>query len=112
MATAIRDAVRAYCGSRGYAAESGAAYRGTPATIVVKFDGYGTSASGFTVPPSHCRGGSSAQNSIMSDCEQNNGEPASYCQCDLSWLEANIPYSMFVQAPATFEQQADAYASC
>ena len=54
----------------------------------------------------------SAQNSIVSDCEQNNGEPTSYCQCNLSWLEANIPYSMFVQAPATFEQQADAYASC
>jgi hypothetical protein len=54
----------------------------------------------------------SAQNSIVSDCEQNNGEPASYCQCNLSWLEANIPYSMFAQAPATFEQQADAYASC
>jgi hypothetical protein len=53
-----------------------------------------------------------AQNSIVSDCEQNNGEPASYCQCNLSWLEANIPYSMFAQAPATFEQQADAYASC
>jgi hypothetical protein len=47
----------------------------------------------------------------VSDCEQNNGEPTSYCQCSLNWLEANIPYSMFAQAPATFEQQADA-ASC
>ena len=54
----------------------------------------------------------SAQTSIVSDCEQNNGEPALYCQCNLSWLEANIPYSMFAQTPATFEQQADAYASC
>ena len=53
-----------------------------------------------------------AQNSIVSDCEQNNGEPVSYCQCNLNWLEANIPYSMFAQTPATFEQQADAYASC
>ena len=53
-----------------------------------------------------------AQNSIVSDCAQNNGESASYCQCNLNWLEANIPYSMFAQAPATFEQQADAYASC
>jgi hypothetical protein len=34
----------------------------------------------------------------VSDCEQNNGEPASYCQCNLSWLEANIPYSMFARA--------------
>jgi hypothetical protein len=48
----------------------------------------------------------------VSDCEQNNGEPASYCQCNLNWLEANIPYSMFAQTPVTFEQQADAYASC
>lgn len=54
----------------------------------------------------------SAQNSILSDCEQNYGAPATYCQCNLSWLEANIPYSMFVQEPATFEQQADSYASC
>ena len=54
----------------------------------------------------------SAQSNIVSDCEQNNGEPTSYCQCSLNWLEANIPYSMFAQAPATFEQQADAYASC
>ena len=54
----------------------------------------------------------SAQNAIVSDCEQNNGEPASYCQCNLNWLETNIPYSMFTQAPAAFEQQADAYASC
>ena len=53
-----------------------------------------------------------AQTSIINDCEQNNGEPASYCQCNLNWLEANIPYSMFAQTPATFEQQADAYASC
>jgi len=53
----------------------------------------------------------SAQSNIVSDCEQNNGEPTSYCQCSLNWLEANIPYSMFAQAPATFEQQADA-ASC
>ena len=54
----------------------------------------------------------SAQSNIVSDCEQNNGEPASYCQCNQNWLEANIPYSMFTQAPAAFEQQADAYASC
>ncbi len=52
------------------------------------------------------------QNTIVSDCEQNNGEPASFCQCNLGWLEANIPYSMFAQDPATFEQQADSYASC
>jgi hypothetical protein len=54
----------------------------------------------------------SAENSILGDCEQNGGEPASFCQCNLGWLEANIPYSMFVQDPATFERQADAYASC
>ena len=54
----------------------------------------------------------SAQNAIVSDCEQSYGAPASYCQCNLSWLEANVPYSLFAQTPATFEQQADAYASC
>jgi hypothetical protein len=54
----------------------------------------------------------SAQNSILSNCEQSFGAAASYCQCNLSWLEANIPYSMFAQDPATFEQQADSYASC
>jgi hypothetical protein len=54
----------------------------------------------------------SAQNNILSNCEQSYGAPASYCQCNLSWLEANIPYSMFVQDPATFEQQADSDASC
>ena len=54
----------------------------------------------------------SAQNSILINCGQNTGAPASYCQCNLSWLEANVPYSVFVQDPATFEQQADSYASC
>ncbi len=54
----------------------------------------------------------SAQNTILSNCEQSYGAPASYCQCNLSWLEASIPYSMFAQDPATFEQQADSYASC
>ncbi len=54
----------------------------------------------------------SAQNSVLSNCEQNYGEPPSYCQCDLNWLEANYSYSTFVQDPATFEQQADSYASC
>jgi hypothetical protein len=54
----------------------------------------------------------SAQNSILSNCQQSYGAPASYCQCNLSWLEANIPYPMFAQDPATFEQQADSYASC
>ena len=54
----------------------------------------------------------SAQNTIVSDCQQSYGAPASYCQCNLSWLEANVPYSTFAQDPATFEQQADAYASC
>jgi hypothetical protein len=54
----------------------------------------------------------SAQNSILSNCQQSYGAPASYCQCNLSRIEANIPYSIFVQDPATFEQQADGYASC
>ena len=40
----------------------------------------------------------------MSNCEQSCGAPPSSCQCYLSWLEANIPYSMFVQDRATFEQ--------
>jgi hypothetical protein len=55
----------------------------------------------------------SAQNTILNDCEQAYGQPpTSYCQCNLGWLETNIPYSMFEQDPATFEQQADGYASC
>ena len=54
----------------------------------------------------------SAQNSILADCEQTYGAPTSYCQCNLNWLEANIPYTMFTQDPATFEQQADSDASC
>ena len=54
----------------------------------------------------------SAQNTIVSDCQQSYGTPASYCQCNLNWLQANIPYSTFAQDPATFEQQADSYASC
>ncbi len=62
--------------------------------------------------PSNSGYPSSTQNSILSDCEQTYGAPASYCQCNLNWLEANIPFSMFTQDPATFEQQADGYASC
>jgi hypothetical protein len=54
----------------------------------------------------------SAQTTVVSDCEQSYGAPASYCQCNLNWLQANIPYSMFVQDPATYEQQADSDASC
>jgi hypothetical protein len=54
----------------------------------------------------------SAQNSILSNCEATSGAPASYCQCNVSWLEATIPYSTFVQAPDTYEQEADGYASC
>jgi hypothetical protein len=62
--------------------------------------------------PSNSGYPTSTQTSIVSDCEQTYGAPASYCQCNLNWLEANIPYSMFTQDPATFEQQADGYASC
>jgi hypothetical protein len=54
----------------------------------------------------------SAQDDIVSECVQNTGAPASYCKCNVGWLEANIPYSMFVQDPATFEREADGYASC
>jgi hypothetical protein len=54
----------------------------------------------------------SVQNGILSDCEQSTGAPASSCQCNVDWLKANIPYSMFVQSPATFEQEAAGYASC
>jgi len=54
----------------------------------------------------------SAQNDIVSECEQSTGAPPSSCQCNVDWLEANVPYSTFVQSPATFEQQADGYASC
>jgi hypothetical protein len=54
----------------------------------------------------------SAQNSILSECEAANAAPASYCQCNVSWVEANVPYSMFVQDPAMWEQEADGYATC
>jgi hypothetical protein len=53
----------------------------------------------------------SVQNSIISYCEQNFGEPLSYCQCDVSWLKANVAYSLFAADPPTFEQEADSYAS-
>jgi hypothetical protein len=68
--------------------------------------------SGSPMSPGSSGYSASAQNTIVSDCEQSYGAPASYCECNLSWLEANIPYSMFVQDPATFEQQADSDASC
>jgi hypothetical protein len=54
----------------------------------------------------------SAQSQIVSECEASQGAPASYCQCNVTWLQANVPYSMFRQAPATFEQEADGSASC
>lgn len=54
----------------------------------------------------------SAQSTILSDCQQNSGGSVSYCQCDLNWLELNIPYATFEAAPATFEAQADSYVSC
>ena len=54
----------------------------------------------------------SAQAQIVSECEASQGAPASYCQCNVTWLQANVPYSMFRQAPATFEQEADGSASC
>jgi hypothetical protein len=54
----------------------------------------------------------SAQAQIVSECEASQGAPASYCQCNVTWLQANVPYSMFRQTPATFEQEADGSASC
>ena len=54
----------------------------------------------------------SAQAQIVSECAASQGAPASYCQCNVTWLQANVPYSMFRQAPATFEQEADGSASC
>ncbi len=54
----------------------------------------------------------SAQSAVVSYCQQNYGGSASYCQCDLNWLEANVPYNMFETDPAGWAGKADAYASC
>jgi len=54
----------------------------------------------------------SAQSSIVSYCQQNYGGSVSYCQCDLNWLEANVPYNIFETDPTGWVGKADAYASC
>lgn len=79
--------------------------------------GQATPASTTPAPPSPAAtAGSvypaSAQAQIVSECEASQGAPASYCQCNVTWLQANVPYSTFQQAPATFEQEADGDASC
>jgi hypothetical protein len=45
----------------------------------------------------------SAQSSYLSNCGQNVSGP-SFCQCTLSWFEANVPYSQFTPDMAKLEQ--------
>jgi hypothetical protein len=54
----------------------------------------------------------SAQSAVVSYCQQNYGGSVPYCQCDLNWLEANVPYSMYETDPTGWAGKADAYASC
>ena len=54
----------------------------------------------------------SAQGAVVSYCQQNYGGSVSYCQCDLNWLEVNVPYNIFETDPTGWAGKADAYASC
>ena len=54
----------------------------------------------------------SAQSAVVTYCQQNYGGSVSYCQCDLNWLEANVPYNMFETDATGWVGKADAYASC
>jgi hypothetical protein len=42
--------------------------------------------SGTAYPPS-------AEQNFLATCQSYTGLPISHCQCDLSWVEANYPYS-------------------
>ena len=58
----------------------------------------------------------SAENNFLSTCYQNAGLSTSHCQCDLNWLEANYPYSLYSGLYGADSQsavdQAEAYANC
>src|ERR1700758_5096841 len=49
----------------------------------------------------------SAESAVVSYCQQNYGGSVSYCQCDLNWLEANVPYNMFETDPTGWVGKAD-----
>jgi hypothetical protein len=55
----------------------------------------------------------SAQRAIVNDFLQGSpGLPVSIAQCELNWLEANVPYTTFEQDPVVYEGQADTGAPC
>ena len=61
----------------------------------------------------------SAENNFLSACPQSSQNPGlspSHCRCDLSWLEANYPYSyysvLYGADPQSAVNQAEAYANC
>ena len=58
----------------------------------------------------------SAENNFLSTCQQNAGLSTSHCQCDLTWLEANYPYSLYSALYGADSQsavnEAEAYANC
>lgn len=57
----------------------------------------------------------SAEASFMSTCEQSTGAPASHCACDLTWVEAYVPYWQYAQEPgaaSAWLQEAEGYANC
>lgn len=58
----------------------------------------------------------STENSFLSTCSQNSGLSTSHCQCDLNWMEANYPYSLYSAEYGSDTQsavdEAEAYANC
>jgi hypothetical protein len=53
-----------------------------------------TSASPVTTPPqSSTAYPPSAEQSFLTTCQSYTGLPLPHCQCDLTWAEANYPYS-------------------
>jgi len=58
----------------------------------------------------------SAENNFLSTCQQNAGLSTPHCRCDLNWLEANYPYSLYSASYGTDSQsavnEAEAYANC
>ena len=85
--------------------QSSAGYSPAPTTSIQLI----TTSSESTVSSQYS---DSAQSAVLSYCQQNYGGSVSYCQCDLNWLEANVPYSLFETDPTGWVGKADAYASC
>jgi hypothetical protein len=63
----------------------------------------GSSSPAVSASPTGLVYPASAQNSYLGNCEQAVSGP-SFCQCTLSWLEANVPYSQFTPDMAKLEQ--------